>query len=202
MKNLREAFTKFISWLFKLGLKTLFLVIFFIASLVLLGHYLNLSQKPEPADAIVVLSGGDTKARTTAGIDLYKAGWANLLIFSGAAADPNSKSNAEVMKEQALSAGVPASSIIIDEKSANTSENARQVSKKISELKLNKVILVTSGYHIRRAKAELQSQNPSLKIIPYTSKDGNWSPDTWWLTPYGWWVTPAEAIKLILVSLR
>lgn len=33
----------------------------------------------EKADAIVVVSGGDTEARTQAGINLYKNGWADVL---------------------------------------------------------------------------------------------------------------------------
>jgi uncharacterized SAM-binding protein YcdF (DUF218 family) len=197
-----KLLVQFTERLLKLGLKALILVILLLGSFVLLGNYLNLSQNPEPVDAIIVLSGGDTKARTKAGIELYKAGWSNLIIFSGAAADPKSKSNAVIMKEQAISAGVPDSSIVIEDKSVNTSENARQVAKKISELKIDKVILVTSGYHIRRAKLEVQDQSRALDIIPYTSKDSNWSPNTWWLTPYGWWVTSSEAMKLLLVAFR
>ena len=38
------------------------------------------------ADAIVVVSGGDTNARTDEAIKLYKEGWAPLIVVSGAAA--------------------------------------------------------------------------------------------------------------------
>ena len=202
MGRLKEFIFSLVGWLLRFGIKTSLLVILLIGSFVLLGNYLNLTQTPEPVDAVVVLSGGDTKSRAQAGIDLYKAGWSNLIIFSGAAADSNSKSNAEVMKQQAIKAGIPEKNIILDQESKNTSENAREVNKTILKLKLDKVILVTSGYHIRRARAELHNQNSSLKIIVYASNDRNWHPNTWWLTPYGWWVTPAEALKLLLVSIR
>ena len=45
------------------------------------------SSQCEKADAIVVVSGGDTMARTDEGIRLYKNGWADTLVFSGAAQD-------------------------------------------------------------------------------------------------------------------
>lgn len=48
-------------------------------------------------DAIVAISGGDTQARTAQAIDLYKRGWAEFLVFSGAAADKEGPSNAEAM---------------------------------------------------------------------------------------------------------
>ena len=44
------------------------------------------------ADAIVAISGGDTSARTSEAIKLYKNGWGNILIFSGAAADRRRRS--------------------------------------------------------------------------------------------------------------
>lgn len=200
--QLTKLIEKLLKFIIKVSLKTIFIALAFISLLILLGNYLNLNQPLQKADAIVVVSGGDTKSRTNTGIGLYKAGWANLLIFSGAAADPNSPSNAKVMKEQAINQGIPESDIIIDEKSKNTSENAREISKKIDELKIESVILVSSGYHVRRAQAELQASSPTTKIIARSSRDNNWNPYIWWLTPYGWWLTPKELISFILVKLR
>lgn len=200
--QLAKLIEKLFKFIIKLSAKTVIGVGILVAILILIGNYLNLNQPLTSADAIIVVSGGDTVSRTEMGIDLYQAGWANLLIFSGAAADPKSPSNAEMMKKQALTRGVPESAIIIDDKSVNTSENAREVSKKIESLKLNKVILVSSGYHIRRAQAELKSASPELNIIARSSKDANWNPYLWWLTPYGWWITPKELVSLILVKLR
>src|SRR6218665_1217250 len=58
----------------------------------------------DEADAVVVVSGGDTEARTQAGIELYKNGWANALVFSGAAYDKTGPSNAAAMAQQAIAA--------------------------------------------------------------------------------------------------
>src|SRR5688572_30026369 len=71
------------------------------------------------ADAIVTVSGGDTAARTAHAIKLYENEWAPILIFSGAAQDKTGPSNALAMRKMAISAGVPASAILIEEESAN-----------------------------------------------------------------------------------
>ena len=60
----------------------------------------DMSEQCRAADAIVVISGGDTTARTSEAIRLYQHGWAPRIIVSGAAADKSSLSNAEVMRQQ------------------------------------------------------------------------------------------------------
>ena len=76
-------------------------------------------------DAIVVVSGGDTNARLNEAVKLYKNGWTKVLIFSGAALDKTGPSNAAVMNQIAINAGVPESSIYLDEYSETTKENAK-----------------------------------------------------------------------------
>src|SRR5689334_14723832 len=62
------------------------------------------SAKCMKADAIVAISGGNTSVRAAEAIRLYKEGWADTLIFSGAAADTTGPSNAAVMRAQAIEA--------------------------------------------------------------------------------------------------
>ena len=66
----------------------------------------DMSEQCRAADAIVVISGGDTTARTSEAIRLYQHGWAPRIIVSGAAADKSSLSNAEVMRHQVLASGI------------------------------------------------------------------------------------------------
>ena len=73
-----------------------------------------------PADVIIAISGGDTQARTTEAIRLYKQGWAPQLIFSGAAQDTSGPSNAEAMRIQAIKAGVPITDIFLDTRAVDT----------------------------------------------------------------------------------
>ena len=156
----------------------------------------NDSGNCSKADAIVVVSGGDTQARTRAGIELYKNGWADTLILSGAAQDKSGPSNAEAMQLQARQSGVPAAAIIIDEEAASTQENAENTETIITNNGYDEVILVTSGYHQRRASLEFNKrlENVQIRNYPVThDSDWNWF---WWATPRGWWLAGGELVKI------
>lgn len=151
----------------------------------------------QKVDAIVAISGGDTSARTSEAISLYKNGWANKLVFSGAAEDKTGPSNAAVMKTMALRLEVPEEDIIIDEYSETTKQNAENSSKIFEENNISKVILVTSGYHQRRAGLEFKKRAQNITILNHPTMDGNdWS-IWWWVTPYGWWLAMSEFGKII-----
>ena len=87
------------------------LVLIAVAVIVGLSYYLSpddLKDCPRPgseqcqkAGAIIVISGGDTEARTAEAVKLYQAGWAPTIILSGAAADKSGPSNAAAMRKQA-----------------------------------------------------------------------------------------------------
>lgn len=149
------------------------------------------------ANAIVVVSGGDTNARTEAGIKLYKNGWASKLVLSGAAQDKSGPSNAAAMQQQALSEGVPASAMYLDENAETTEQNATNTQSIFQQHNIKTVILVTSGYHQRRASLEFEKRASSVKILNYpVINDQDWSL-LWWLTPHGWWLAGSEIVKII-----
>ena len=152
----------------------------------------------QAADAIVAVSGGDTLARTDEAIDLYKHGWAPLLIFSGAAQDTSGPSNALAMRRHAVEQGVPESVIQIEEFSRNTAENAANTSTFIANRDIKRIILVTSPYHQRRASLEFSAKlGPTVRIVNHpASHDRQWS-SMWWVTPGGWWLALGEMAKII-----
>src|SRR5687768_10512174 len=75
-----------------------------------LGEYLEAAEEPQQTDAIVVISGGGTE-RIEKGVELFKAGFAPLLIVSGAAAEGD-VSNAKGMAAYAQGHGVPFEQIV------------------------------------------------------------------------------------------
>lgn len=153
------------------------------------------------ADAIIALSGGDTSARAAEAISLYTHGWAPLLIFSGAAADKSGPSNAEVMRTQALAAGVPDEAIIIETRSENTSQNAEQTSDILTARGIKSIILVTSAYHQRRASLEFARRAPGIEVRNHpVASDSQWS-EWWWLTPTGWWLAIPEVGRSLYISM-
>lgn len=150
-----------------------------------------------PVDAIVAVSGGDTQARTAHAVELYKHGWSDTIIFSGAAKDTSGPSNALVMRRTAMNNGVPASAIVIDETSLDTSQNAVNTKQLLQINDVSSIILVTSGYHQRRASLEFHKQlGDAVTIQNSPTNDKDWN-QFWWLRPRGWWLASSEFVKII-----
>lgn len=172
---------------------------FLIAGLMIgVGVYISPKNDLEQSSAIVAISGGDTEARTKEAVRLYQEGWAPQLIFSGAALDPNSPSNARVMKKMAVSSGVPPDVIEIDEASHNTRQNADQAADFIEAFGHKQIILVTSPYHQRRAFIEFDSRlSDDVAILNNPAPDTRWSKQRWWRSPFGWYITASEVPKII-----
>lgn len=185
------------------------ILVLFAAMIVLVGAYLSpndlkqCNAKPTgsngcvKADAIVAISGGDTKSRTSEAIKLYKHGWADTLIFSGAAQDKTGPSNAEAMQKQALEEGVPKEAIILEETGETTRQNAEATEDLLIKNDFETVILVTSSYHQRRAALEFKERTKGMvKIVNHpVANDNQWS-QLWWLTPIGWWLAIGELFKI------
>lgn len=185
-------------------------VILAIAGIWSLGAFLSpndlksCDRLPQPegncraADAVVAVSGGNTADRAKEAIELYKLGWGDKLIFSGAAKDTSGPSNAEVMRVQAMEAGVPSRDILIETFSQTTKENATKTSNVLEKWDIHDVILVTSPYHQRRASLEFNAAVGDDIIIRNhpTTYDEDWS-NWWWLTPRGWWLAGGEVVKIM-----
>lgn len=185
----------------------------FIVSVVLISRYLgpddlarcsdgpSASEKCQTADVIVAVSGGDTTARTVEAIRLYEAGWAPKLVFSGAAEDTNSPSNAAVMRGIALASGVPEDAIAIDEYGRTTKQNAEETADLLAGDAISSMILVTSSYHQRRTNLEFQRRFEGVVIRNHpVSQDNQWS-RWWWMTPVGWYLALGELARILLFYL-
>lgn len=151
----------------------------------------------QKADAIVAVSGGKTQVRAAEAIQLFKDGWADVLIFSGAAQDTSGPSNAQVMRQQALEAGVPSSQIVTEDLSRTTHQNAAETDKLVQKYHISRLIVVTSPYHQRRAGLEFQKIfDGRVQVINHpASGDPDW-PALWWMTPSGWWLAGGELVKI------
>ncbi|MDB5167236.1 MAG: exported protein of unknown function [Candidatus Saccharibacteria bacterium] len=151
-----------------------------------------------PVGAIVAVSGGDTNARTDEAIRMYKNGWSKTLIFSGAAQDKSGPSNAAVMQARAISQGVPASAILVDELSETTKQNAENAKTIFDTHNIKTIILVTSGYHQRRASLEFNKRAPEVTVYNHpVGTEQDWS-FWWWTNPHGWTLAVTELFKIVL----
>jgi len=141
-------------------------------------------QDVETADAIVVLSGmieerknaplGEWSGavdRFEGGADLFLAGKATLLIFTGGWVPwmPKAKPEGEILAQRAVKLGVPKDKILVTGKAQNTEEEAtavRQVGRNWWVTGSNpRIILVTSAFHMRRA--EMLFRKSGFEVTPF-----------------------------------
>ena len=134
----------------------------------------------EKANAVVVLSGmlrpiktnrglqyefTEASDRIFAGIELFKKGKSPVFILTrGQLPWSVGVSEGEYLRNLAIKMGVPANSIILTEKVQNTDQEARSVRKILSGLNQS-VILVTSAFHMSRAKVVFEAAG--IKVIPF-----------------------------------
>lgn len=161
-----------------------------------IGWYLSPQDPIERADTIIAVSGGDSNARIEKSVELYKEGWAPVIIFSGAAAEGDI-SNAAAMRNIASSMGVPKSDILIEEKSVDTVENAKFTSEIIKSKGYQSIILVTSPYHQRRTMELFQDElGEGFKIINQSAIDEDWRKKGWWESNVARFLTIGELGKI------
>jgi len=173
-----------------------------LSAFLLIGSWLAVEEPLAKADAIVAIS-GDTGERADTAITLWKAGWAPIIVFSGASIDPESVSSAEIMRREALRQGVPEAATLVEPTSATTEENAAEVAKLMVERKIRSAILVTSPYHQRRAAFEFgRAFEPSgLTFRNYPARDPEWNAFLWWRQEPARSRTLLELVKLGVVYL-
>lgn len=132
------------------------------------------------ADAIVVLGGSvgaprpprvypdlnDAADRVWHAARLYEAGKAPLVIASGGTQPWKAQRfrEAPVMKRLLVSWGVSADSVRLESNSANTYENATRTAELAAKWGIDRVLLVTSALHMRRALATFRSTG--LTVVP------------------------------------
>lgn len=147
----------------------------------------ELPQAAPSADAIVVLSGGRLLAPGSAkvsewcdadrffgGIELYQAGKAPLIVFTGGSApwEPTAPSEGEMLVGFARGFGVPAEAAVTTGKVFNTADEAAAVAGLLASRGASgkpsdspAVLLVTSAFHMPRATVQFEAAG--LRVAPY-----------------------------------
>ena len=87
--------------------------------------------------------------RLECGIRLYREGAAPLLLLSGGGSGPVPE--AEIMQQIALSRGVPERALLVETRSDNTVENAREAARLLRPRGVREVLLVSDRSHLPRA---------------------------------------------------
>lgn len=172
MSNSSHHFGSYVFWT---GL-TIWVIGFFIFSLISITmKYMPL----ESADAIVILTGGTDRIKE--GIELLKEDTAPQVFISGVN---------KFVKEEEIFKDVPTeiqSKIHLGYMADSTYTNALETADWIKKEKLNKIILVTSFYHMPRSLMEMYSHVKNIQIVPYPIFPRQFDNSTNWIhTRYAW----------------
>jgi uncharacterized SAM-binding protein YcdF (DUF218 family) len=117
------------------------------------GEHLILYDPLQPADIIHVIAGRD--ARTRYGIQLLQEGYGKTLFFTGGWCVEFSHYHGAYSREMATAAGIPPTSIAIDDSPVKSTYDEVLLLKKFidsSPTPIRSVIVVSDPYHMRRAK--------------------------------------------------
>ena len=138
-----------------------------------LWDYHHVNHELKPADIIFVLCSHDLRVADYA-VELYKQGFASLLIFSGGIAHkgdlietPWEDAEAQVFATRAMVLNVPEKNIIIETKATNCGENVLFTEKILKEkhIVFDTIIAVQKPYMGRRIFATLKKHWPDKKIM-------------------------------------
>lgn len=166
----------------------------------------GLEDTGEHADCIIVL--GSIKAaqyRVPVAVEAYKAGRASKIMLCGGKLRefPTGRySEAEHMRQAALELGVREEDIILENSSLHTVENLRFALEALQQTlgldRLQRVLLVTTAYHMRRSLAIARNLFPEyIAVIPCPANDNNTRRDNWMNTSVGIKRAKDEAVKII-----
>jgi uncharacterized SAM-binding protein YcdF (DUF218 family)/glycosyltransferase involved in cell wall biosynthesis len=136
-----------------------------------LAEPLRVAEAPRAADVVVVFAGGVGESGKAGGgyqervkqaATLYHDGHGARIVFSSGYSFAFRE--AEVMRELALSLGVPEAAIVLETKAASTYENVVFVTRILDERGWRSALLVTSPYHARRAILTWRTHAPGLHV--------------------------------------
>ena len=151
------------------------------------GEWLVVSDALQPSNAIIVLSGDDVDGdRAARAAQLYKAGWAPVVVASGSEIRTY-LSEADLEMRDLTGDGVPTSAIIpLRQNALYTLQESRDLLRLCQTEHWTRVIVVTSNYHTRRARYIFRHVfPPSIQIRVSPSSDVSFHPHSWWETRQG-----------------
>ncbi|WP_203294985.1 YdcF family protein [Maricaulis parjimensis] len=116
----------------------------------------------EPADAIIVLTGD--AGRLAAGAQLLRDGRAGHLLISGV---HPSATSADLQDQTGLSEADFDCCVTLGRQATDTIGNAREADELVNARDFDRLIIVTSDYHLPRSLMEMKALMPGVEFIPY-----------------------------------
>jgi len=135
------------------------------------GRWLEVSTPLHPADLVVAL-GGD-RARQELAADLFRRGFANRVLFTGADARARDYECLGIPTERAVPLPPPA---------YTTGEEARAVRTIVDAAGVRSIIVVTAPFHSRRSLAIFRRalRGAGTEVMLAATRNPRYDTDRWW----------------------
>ncbi|MEK7438199.1 MAG: YdcF family protein [Pseudomonadota bacterium] len=155
--------------------------------LVYVADWLSVADQPRKADAIVVLGGG--YARPFQAADLYRQGLARKIYISAPVREDQLRLldeagipfplEEDVMRQVLVKKGVPASAIERLGKDLISTADEARAARSVFAKRAPRLLVVTSPYHLRRARMIFSDALPAADIRMIASSYDPF-PSSWW----------------------
>jgi uncharacterized SAM-binding protein YcdF (DUF218 family) len=144
------------------------------------GDYLAVSDPVVPVDAIVAI-GGDGRERIDTAMQLLRRGMGRWLVISGGPYD-RGQNSATAMREQAVSEGMAAGRMLVDDRAESTYDNATGTARLMQSRGLRTALVLTAPYHTRRASVVFHRvfRPEGLEVRMLAVDDGYFNVHGWW----------------------
>ena len=182
---------------------SIFAVPYVAGRLLVLGyHPFTAADVPRGRTAIVLLGAGGTTtvdwtgehysllervgaARVLEAVRVFRMMPDAVIVSSGGVGNADQDTDGVMMREALLQLGVPAASIVLEDRSQNTRDEAVIIAPMLRQLGASHVILVTSDIHMRRSMAVFRAAG--IDAVPAIARDPH-ARESW-----GRWLMPSDA---------
>lgn len=188
--------TRGLKWL--IGLATMGAVLIVFGFVLFAGIVMREQEADdEKADAIVVLTGGESRIREAA--ELLRQGRAKRLLITGV--NPKTGSR-DIARLSGLTADELACCVDLGYEALNTEGNAAETAGWTRERGYDSLIVVTASYHMPRSLLELSRELPNVRLIAHRVVPTSFHNREWWLHPRTARILLSEYVKLFPAAAR
>lgn len=146
------------------------LILFILTATLIESFNHDYFDQPEKSDTIIILGGGD-QGRVQQAADLYQSGYADNVIITPVEERYTSAELITILRHY----GFNEEDITVEEESTSTYSNAEKTIEILDSKNFDSALVVTSDYHIKRAKIAFERLNDGSKdfhYIPATNLGG------------------------------
>lgn len=131
-------------------------------------------QQLEKADAVVVFGAAEYsgkpspvyRARLDHAFDLFRRGFAPMVITTGGAGQDPSYSEGGVGHDYLMRRGIPEASLIAETQAADTAQSAQRVAVILKRNGMRKCLAVSDAYHVFRIRKLLEHEGIEVYLAP------------------------------------